>query len=243
MAAGEFLAGPYNHHRRSEDRRRQHLWRDRRRRHADRAARRDRPVARRQDRVHHRARPQSRAWRPPAALRGLCQRAGSPARSSRRSPTTTCPASTTRRMCATSSRSASGRTRRAASASCASSSTTNRPLVRKRAIGRGRLNLDIVDYPGEWLLDLALLKKSYAEWSADAFTMSREPHRTKLAAEWHAMARRRRPGRAGGRGEGARAGGGLHALSAHRPRRRARSCPCCRPAASSCPATWRARPR
>ncbi len=27
------------------------------------------------------------------------------------------------------------------------------------------LHVDIVDYPGEWLLDLALLDKSYAEWS------------------------------------------------------------------------------
>ncbi len=27
------------------------------------------------------------------------------------------------------------------------------------------VHLDIVDYPGEWLLDLALLDKSYAEWS------------------------------------------------------------------------------
>jgi len=29
------------------------------------------------------------------------------------------------------------------------------------------VHLDIVDYPGEWLLDLALLDKSYADWSAD----------------------------------------------------------------------------
>lgn len=29
-------------------------------------------------------------------------------------------------------------------------------------------HLDIVDYPGEWLLDLALMGKSYREWSADA---------------------------------------------------------------------------
>ncbi len=28
------------------------------------------------------------------------------------------------------------------------------------------LHLDIVDYPGEWLLDLGLMGKSYAEWSA-----------------------------------------------------------------------------
>ena len=32
--------------------------------------------------------------------------------------------------------------------------------VLERTIGRGRLKLDIVDYPGEWLLDLALLNKT-----------------------------------------------------------------------------------
>ena len=33
--------------------------------------------------------------------------------------------------------------------------------------GPRTVHLDIVDYPGEWLLDLALLDKSYAEWSHD----------------------------------------------------------------------------
>ena len=33
--------------------------------------------------------------------------------------------------------------------------------------GPRTLHLDIVDYPGEWLLDLALLDKSYAGWSAE----------------------------------------------------------------------------
>jgi predicted YcjX-like family ATPase len=54
----------------------------------------------------------------------------------------------------------------------------------KRTLGRGKLNLDIVDYPGEWLLDLALLRKSYAEWSAEAMALAREPHRTGVASEW-----------------------------------------------------------
>lgn len=36
--------------------------------------------------------------------------------------------------------------------------------------GPSTLHLDIVDYPGEWLLDLPLLSMSYAEWSADALT-------------------------------------------------------------------------
>src|SRR5436305_8236839 len=34
------------------------------------------------------------------------------------------------------------------------------------------LTLDIVDYPGEWLLDLPLLTTSYATWSADTLRRS-----------------------------------------------------------------------
>jgi predicted YcjX-like family ATPase len=32
------------------------------------------------------------------------------------------------------------------------------------------IHLDIVDYPGEWLLDLALLDKSYDQWAAEVLT-------------------------------------------------------------------------
>ncbi len=38
----------------------------------------------------------------------------------------------------------------------------------RRLGGPVTLNLDIVDYPGEWLLDLPLLNKSFAQWSAEA---------------------------------------------------------------------------
>ncbi|MCK5090049.1 MAG: YcjX family protein, partial [Hyphomicrobiaceae bacterium] len=34
-----------------------------------------------------------------------------------------------------------------------------------RTLGRDRLHVDIVDYPGEWLLDLPLLNQSYSAWS------------------------------------------------------------------------------
>ena len=33
--------------------------------------------------------------------------------------------------------------------------------------GLRTIHLDIVDYPGEWLLDLRLMDKSFAEWSAE----------------------------------------------------------------------------
>ncbi len=36
--------------------------------------------------------------------------------------------------------------------------------------GPRTIHLDIVDYPGEWLLDLALLEMDYAAWSAQALT-------------------------------------------------------------------------
>jgi predicted YcjX-like family ATPase len=48
------------------------------------------------------------------------------------------------------------------------------------------LTLDIVDYPGEWLLDLPLLNKSYEQWSRESLALSRERPRAPLAASWHA---------------------------------------------------------
>jgi len=37
--------------------------------------------------------------------------------------------------------------------------------------GARTVHLDIVDYPGEWLLDLGLLDKSYDDWSADRLAL------------------------------------------------------------------------
>jgi predicted YcjX-like family ATPase len=49
------------------------------------------------------------------------------------------------------------------------------------------LTLDIVDYPGEWLLDLPLLNKSFEQWSAESLALSREAPRAHLAKAWHAQ--------------------------------------------------------
>lgn len=46
--------------------------------------------------------------------------------------------------------------------------------------GPRTVHLDIVDYPGEWLLDLALLDKSYAQWSHEV--IARLQHRPQGAA-------------------------------------------------------------
>ncbi|CAK0753828.1 YcjX family protein [uncultured Gammaproteobacteria bacterium] len=46
------------------------------------------------------------------------------------------------------------------------------------------LNLDLVDYPGEWLLDLPMLDQNYAEWSKLTLDMAQRPPRGALAKEW-----------------------------------------------------------
>ena len=55
----------------------------------------------------------------------------------------------------------------------------------RRGARNRTLTLDIVDYPGEWLLDLPLLTTSYAQWSADTLKLSRSGPRAVLAARWH----------------------------------------------------------
>jgi predicted YcjX-like family ATPase len=46
------------------------------------------------------------------------------------------------------------------------------------------LTLDVVDYPGEWLLDLPLIERSYETWSAETLTLAHMPPRKSLAAAW-----------------------------------------------------------
>lgn len=53
-----------------------------------------------------------------------------------------------------------------------------------RTLGRGKLHVDIVDYPGEWLLDLPLLGKDFATWSAEALSSASPPERARLAEPW-----------------------------------------------------------
>lgn len=53
-----------------------------------------------------------------------------------------------------------------------------------RLFSAGKLSVDIVDYPGEWLLDLPLLGKNFAEFSADAFELATLPVREGLSQAW-----------------------------------------------------------
>jgi hypothetical protein len=53
----------------------------------------------------------------------------------------------------------------------------------QRGVAR-TLTIDIVDYPGEWLLDLPLLTKSYQQWSAESLALSDHAPRAQIAAPW-----------------------------------------------------------
>lgn len=59
--------------------------------------------------------------------------------------------------------------------------------------GDWRLKLEIIDYPGEWLLDLPLLDTSFEEFSQDAWTCLDYPERRKLAENWIACLERLNP--------------------------------------------------
>lgn len=76
-------------------------------------------------------------------------------------------------------------TRRVSELRISLSFVSEHPL--RRALGVRRLNLDIVDYPGEWLLDLGMLGESYASWSREAMERARAA-KGKAAAEWLSFA-------------------------------------------------------
>ncbi|HEX8418012.1 MAG TPA: YcjX family protein [Methylobacterium sp.] len=50
--------------------------------------------------------------------------------------------------------------------------------------GPGTLMLDVVDYPGEWLLDLALIDQTYTGWSRATIAGTRRSGRAAIAAPW-----------------------------------------------------------
>jgi len=53
-----------------------------------------------------------------------------------------------------------------------------------RFLSAGRLSIDIVDYPGEWLLDLPLLRQDFRTFSEKAVALARSPARADLAGPW-----------------------------------------------------------
>ena len=57
-------------------------------------------------------------------------------------------------------------------------------LIGRATGGTAELRLQILDYPGEWLLDLPLLARGYREWSRAALDLARRGGRGTLAGEW-----------------------------------------------------------
>ncbi len=53
-----------------------------------------------------------------------------------------------------------------------------------RWLSSGKLSIDIVDYPGEWLLDLPLLGKTYRQFSQESFALARQPAHRQFSQDW-----------------------------------------------------------
>jgi hypothetical protein len=52
----------------------------------------------------------------------------------------------------------------------------------RQHLGPERLRLEILDYPGEWLLDLPMLDQSFQTWSRETLARLREPPRSRAMA-------------------------------------------------------------
>ena len=59
-----------------------------------------------------------------------------------------------------------------------------RNVLGRVAGGSAELKLEILDYPGEWLLDLPLLGQSYADWSQATLELAQRGVRAPLARDW-----------------------------------------------------------
>lgn len=57
-----------------------------------------------------------------------------------------------------------------------------------RLFSPGRLSIDIVDYPGEWLLDLPLLAQDFRTFSERTAARANTGMRAELSAEWRTLA-------------------------------------------------------
>jgi predicted YcjX-like family ATPase len=56
--------------------------------------------------------------------------------------------------------------------------------IRRRLAEHRVLNLEIIDYPGEWLLDLPLLDRSFEAWSEQTLATAALSPRATLAKDW-----------------------------------------------------------
>lgn len=66
-----------------------------------------------------------------------------------------------------------------------------------RLFSSGKLSVDIIDYPGEWLLDLPLLGKTFQQFSVEAFELAQSAERADLSSSWRNLAGRVDPDASG----------------------------------------------
>jgi predicted YcjX-like family ATPase len=64
---------------------------------------------------------------------------------------------------------------------------SRRPLHVLRGRAVRKLNIELVDYPGEWLLDLPLLAKDFATWSTETLALTARAPRARHFGAWHAF--------------------------------------------------------
>ena len=69
---------------------------------------------------------------------------------------------------------------------------TRRSTIGQR-LGVRRVRLDILDYPGEWLLDLPLLNQTYAAWSEQTLALLQESPRREVSGPFLAFVANLRP--------------------------------------------------
>lgn len=65
--------------------------------------------------------------------------------------------------------------------------TLRRATRWKRVAGHHVVRLELLDYPGEWLMDLPLLEQSYEAWSADVLADLAKAPRSVFASEFRAF--------------------------------------------------------
>ena len=59
--------------------------------------------------------------------------------------------------------------------------------LRRTVSGESVLHIDLIDYPGEWLLDLPLMDLSFTDWSLQVFAAAETEPRKTLARDWRAL--------------------------------------------------------
>jgi predicted YcjX-like family ATPase len=60
--------------------------------------------------------------------------------------------------------------------------------IARRVGAKGILDIDLVDYPGEWLLDLPMLSLSYREWSLQMEELANSGSRIRMSKDWREQA-------------------------------------------------------